>query len=261
VRRLAVLAFLLTATAALAQARFPAELLPDFRGAVSQAYEEGVRAERAGRADDATVLYWRAAQDGDANAALRLAEIYEAKDELALARDWHARALRLGSRLARQGPLIGTAEPPLYHQASEAEREGNHMIALRLYRIGAQEGDGRAAFRMGEIYELGLLGIPRDDAQAFRWYNAARVLGYTASLYWQAGRAELSGKLADAIQIYTRIAGNGNAKAAYRLGEIYADGLGGTRRDDAESARWFNVARDAGYWPEPPPEGRDPRYR
>jgi TPR repeat protein len=252
-RLLVVLAFLVAGTQVLAQ--------PELRGAVSHAYEEGVSAERAGRTAEAIVLYWRSAQDGDATAALRLAELYEARDDLATAREWHEKALRLGSRLARKDSVVGAAEPSLYHQAVEAEREGSKKRASRLYRIGAQEGDGRAAFRMGEIYELGLLDLPPDPAQAARWYNAARALGYSPSLYWQAGRSELSGNFPQAIDLYGRTARTGNAKAAYRLGQIYGEGLGGTRRDEAESARWFNAAREAGYWPEPPPEGRDPRYR
>ena len=38
-------------------------------------------------------------------------------------------------------------------------------------------GNGKAAKRLGDIYDKGLAGVSRDYAESLKWYNAARVLG------------------------------------------------------------------------------------
>jgi len=78
--------------------------------------------------------------------------------------------------------LAGTAvlgQPDsLYQQALGAERDGKAREAVQLYERAARAGEGRAAYRLGEIYDKGIPGVSRDYAQALKWYNAARVLGY-----------------------------------------------------------------------------------
>src|SRR4051812_10082390 len=41
----------------------------------------------------------------------------------------------------------------------------------------ARTGNCRAALRLGEIHDKGLIGVPRDYAWSLKWYNFARVLG------------------------------------------------------------------------------------
>lgn len=48
---------------------------------------------------------------------------------------------------------------------------------MKVYTRAARSGNGQAAKRLGEIYDKGLIGIPRDYAESLKWYNAARVLG------------------------------------------------------------------------------------
>jgi len=48
---------------------------------------------------------------------------------------------------------------------------------VKKYMQAAKTGNGKAAKRLGEIYDKGLAGIPRDYAESLKWYNAARVLG------------------------------------------------------------------------------------
>lgn len=72
---------------------------------------------------------------------------------------------------------MAQAQPP-YQQAVSAERSGKMQDAIGLYMQAARSGEGKAAFRLGEIYEKGLGGVLADRQQALKWYNAARVLGY-----------------------------------------------------------------------------------
>ena len=87
----------------------------------------------------------------------------------------HRRSLVLALLLASSGVL---AQPEsLYQQAVNAERDGKMPQAIRLYEQAARGGEGKAAFRLGEIYDKGLGGVQADYQQALKWYNAARVLG------------------------------------------------------------------------------------
>jgi serine/threonine-protein kinase len=65
----------------------------------------------------------------------------------------------------------------LLKQAEGLEEQGNGKEAVKAYTRAARAGNGRAAKRLGEIYDKGLVGIPRDYAESLKWYNAARVLG------------------------------------------------------------------------------------
>jgi serine/threonine-protein kinase len=69
------------------------------------------------------------------------------------------------------------ASQQLLQQASAAESSGNMKQAIRLYRQAARAGSGKAAKRLGEIYDRGAEGIPRDYAESLQWYNRARSLG------------------------------------------------------------------------------------
>ena len=65
----------------------------------------------------------------------------------------------------------------LFSQAASLEQEGKGREAVKMYTQAARAGNGKAAKRLGEIYDKGLAGISRDYAESLKWYNAARVLG------------------------------------------------------------------------------------
>lgn len=59
-------------------------------------------------------------------------------------------------------------------QAAEARDPGK---AVHLYAQAVKAGDGRAAFRLGQIYDKGFEGVRRDYAESLRWYHRAQELG------------------------------------------------------------------------------------
>ncbi len=73
------------------------------------------------------------------------------------------------------------AAPPggeaLFEQAAALEQQGKGSDAVKLYVRAARSGNGKAAKRLGEIYDKGIAGVSRDYAESLKWYNAARVLG------------------------------------------------------------------------------------
>jgi TPR repeat protein len=160
----------------------------------------------------------------------------------------------------------------LYKQAQALEKEGGDG-ALNAYHEAARAGSGKAAVRLGDVYDKGLLGAPRDYAESLRWYNAARVQGEdvpvakgmsvamvttrdAAGLYAAAQALETQGKGEEAVRVYQQAARSGSGKAALRLGDIYDKGLLGIPRDYAESLKWYNAARVLGEQNVPIPRGR-----
>jgi len=58
------------------------------------------------------------------------------------------------------------------------ENSGTTSEVIRIYRRAARMGSGKAALRLGEIYDEGTPGnVVRDFAESLRWYEMARRLG------------------------------------------------------------------------------------
>jgi serine/threonine-protein kinase len=70
----------------------------------------------------------------------------------------------------------------LYQQALADENAGKIKDAIRIYRRAARGGNGKAAKRLGEIYDKGVPGVSRDYAESLQWYETARQLGETVEL-------------------------------------------------------------------------------
>ena len=83
-------------------------------------------------------------------------------------------------------PAAATPQAPkasenevLYQQALAMENGGDVKGAIRVYRRAARAGSGKAAKRLGEIYDRGVPGVTRDYAESLQWYETARQLGET----------------------------------------------------------------------------------
>ena len=79
---------------------------------------------------------------------------------------------------------------------------------LAATRQSADQGDARAQFNLGLMYDLGQ-GVPEDDAEAVAWYRKAADQGF--------------------------------AGAQYNLGLMYRNGAG-VRQDDVEALKWRSLA-------------------
>jgi tetratricopeptide (TPR) repeat protein len=89
----------------------------------------------------------------------------------------------------------------------------DYAADMRQAKQAAAQGDVRAQYAVGELYQKGL-GVPADDAEAVRWFKLA--------------------------------ANQSNARAQAELGYIYSDGGPGVVPDAAEAARWYSLAAAQG---------------
>jgi serine/threonine protein kinase len=72
---------------------------------------------------------------------------------------------------------VETSGESLFREAFALERRGKGGDAVKVYARAAVAGNGKAAKRLGEIYDKGIAGVSRNNAESLKWYNAARLLG------------------------------------------------------------------------------------
>jgi len=103
-----------------------------------------------------------------------------------------------------------------YQAGMDAYNRGNFSTALREWQPLAEQGDARAQFSFGLLYENGD-GVPRDYAEARQWYTKAAAQGDAkAQLYLGLQSSFGQGvptDLVEAYMWYSLAAGNGNAHA------------------------------------------------
>ena len=90
------------------------------------------------------------------------------------------RALLVAMALGAAAPVTADDMPKrggVYEEAADLERQGKGIEAVKLYIRAARSGNPKAAMRLSEIYEKGLLGVKRDQAESQKWNNFARTLG------------------------------------------------------------------------------------
>ncbi|RUW83675.1 sel1 repeat family protein, partial [Mesorhizobium sp. M8A.F.Ca.ET.023.01.1.1] len=154
-----------------------------------------------------------------------------------------------------------------------AFQRGLYKTAYNLALVRAQNGDPAAQTLVAEILSRGL-GVPLNSAEAAKWYALAAEQGVPESQFQYAlmlldGRyvkkdakgayalmqaaAEAGNQLAQfnfaqmlvqqdpgdaglakAVSYYERAAATGLADAQYAMSQIYANGVGGKPRDDAQ---------------------------
>jgi uncharacterized protein len=103
-----------------------------------------------------------------------------------------------------------------YQAGMDAYNRGDFATALREWRPLAEQGDAKAQFSFGLLYENGD-GVPRDYTKARQWYEKAAAQGDAkAQLYLGLQSSFGQGvpmDLVEAYMWYSLAAGNGNAHA------------------------------------------------
>jgi TPR repeat protein len=149
---------------------------------------------------------------------------------LATARIAAAASTLLTPPLARpQAPSQGM-DPQLLARANAGDANSQYLVAFayqngvgvpkdlaqaaKWYRKAAEAGNRRSMEILGTLYERGLGGLPKDDVQAVNWYRKAAEAG--------------------------------DAFGMNSLGSTYEHGQGGLPKDDAQAADWFRKAAEAG---------------
>ncbi|MGZ8190446.1 MAG: tetratricopeptide repeat protein [Methylococcaceae bacterium] len=126
--------------------------------------------------------------------------------------------------------------------------ETTAILALNNIRDRADKGDSYAELQMGLHYTNGN-GVPRDDKQAFNWFEKAANKNQIEAQY-RLGMALLEGRgieknLKTAFYWIEQSALHGNAKAQLSLGDMYGSGMGVEVSKD-KAYLWFSLAAAQG---------------
>jgi hypothetical protein len=139
------------------------------------------------------------------------------------------------------------AEAPAESEISRAF-EPEEPDSVRQLRILAEMGSVKAQNNLGFIYEIGQ-DVPKDDAEAVKWFCRAAEQGHAKAQYNLANHYALGRGTAQndeaAARWYLRAAEQGIANAMNHLGAMYAAGRG-VEKDEAESIKWYTRAAGQG---------------
>ena len=145
--------------------------------------------------------------------------------------------------------LAGPAQAQSFEAGRSAARNGDYSAALGEWQPLAEQGDARAQYSVGVMYERGL-GVDQDSARAMDWYQRAADQEYALAQYnfgalHQQGQGAAQ-NFAEALKWYKRAAEQGVDKAQYNLGYMYHQGQGAAR-DFALARKWYGIAAAQGY--------------
>ena len=132
-------------------------------------------------------------------------------------------------------------------------QRGYFLTALReaLKRVGDNPKDAAAMTLIGEIYRDGY-AVPRNEAEAARWYRVASGLGdreaaFALGMLLLNGAPGVPADRAGAKAQFEIAAAKGQAGALYNLGVMALDDKVGGFPDFATAAADFRRAAEAGY--------------
>ncbi|KAI5273167.1 HCP-like protein [Aureobasidium subglaciale] len=127
----------------------------------------------------------------------------------------------------------------------------DEAYAAQLMTKSAELGHPEANYRMGQAYENGTFGCPKDAALSVHFYNGAASKGLPEAMMalcaWYMVGAEpvLEKDEVEAYEWSKRAAELGLAKAEYAVGYFTEMGIG-CRRDPLEANVWYVRAADKG---------------
>jgi hypothetical protein len=92
-------------------------------------------------------------------------------------------------------------------------------------------------------------GVPKDSAEAVRWFRKTTDQVYAEAQYalgvmYANGNGVVKDSM-EAVRWYRKAADQGDARAQFNLGWMYANG-DGVPRDEIETLAWWNIAAASG---------------
>jgi TPR repeat protein len=159
-----------------------------------------------------------------------------------------ARDLIAGIRKSAEAGLVDKqySLAELYSEGRFVPRDDAE--AMKWYRKAAENGHAKAQYRLANLYANGR-GVPRDDAEAMQWYRKAADQGHAEAQYhvgdFYAQGRGVRQNNAEAVKWYRQAAEQGDVPAQGKLGVFYATGRG-VKKDAATGVAWLRKAAEQG---------------
>ena len=124
---------------------------------------------------------------------------------------------------------------------------GDYALALKHFKLLAEEGDAAAQNNLGSMYDQGR-GVLQDYAEAIKWFHLAAKRGHALAqmnlgYMYESGRG-VPKDYAEAVKWYRRAAVQGDNAAQFDLCRLYWSGSGLPQNRFLAYA-WCSIAADA----------------
>lgn len=131
-----------------------------------------------------------------------------------------------------------------FEDGEAAWSRGDYATALSMWRPLAAQGNAKAQYNLGLMYDNGQ-GVPKDYKEAARFYRLAAAQG-NADAQYNLGRMYYTGEglpqdYKEAVRWYRLAAAQRDAGAQYMLGRMYATGRG-VPEDYVRAHMWFSLS-------------------
>jgi TPR repeat protein len=125
----------------------------------------------------------------------------------------------------------------------------SYVEAAKWFRLSAEKNNAEGKLGLGQLYEAGQGGVPRDQAQAVKLYREAADQGlagaqYTMGFLYEAGRG-VPANQPEATKWYLKAAEQGEPLAQFDLAQRYEIGVGASI-DKVEALKWYILAARQG---------------
>ena len=144
-------------------------------------------------------------------------------------------------------PILAHAD---FQAGLAAYDQGDYATALKEFLPLAEQGNIKAQFNMGILYEKGQ-GVPQNFQEAFRWYYLAAEQGDASTqnvlgMLYEYGQG-VPQDYPQALYWYSLAAEQGYANAQFNVGFLYATGVG-VSQNYTEAGRWYRLAAQQVAW-------------
>jgi len=130
----------------------------------------------------------------------------------------------------------------LYSEGLGVARD--QAAAFHWFELAAAQGNPTAAYNLGVAYERGE-GVAKNQAEAEKWYTKSAESGVPQAEFRLAARAVARSDWKTAVKWLRAAAAQGLPPAQTMLGTAYEFGQG-VRRSDKQAAKWYEAAADHG---------------
>ncbi len=133
----------------------------------------------------------------------------------------------------------------------EVWRYASNLDFVATLRRFAEQGNAAVMYRLGSMYARGS-GVPRDEAEAVRWFRMGANAGNTQSMtdlalmLFEGRGAERN--TTEALSLLKSAADSGNTNAQWRYASVLNEGKYATK-DPAQAIVYYQRAAEAGYSP------------
>lgn len=138
--------------------------------------------------------------------------------------------------------VSGAAGPAAagFAEGMAAYRVADYRTAHAEFLPLAEAGMAAAQYKLGLMYENGR-GVPKDLAEAERWYSKAAAQGYSSAAYNLGFVHYNDNDIAGTTEWWSRAAASGDEQAMSSLGFIFAEG-DRAPRDPVRAHMWYDLA-------------------